>query len=76
MVVFGPWWNYAFQRLLEVCLSNCSAESFGEFTAVKVIRSLFHFITDDLKDIVKPGSLTKAKAQFGLDWLHNIATAR
>lgn len=76
MVVFGPWWNYAFQRLLEVCSSNCSAESLGDYTAVKIIRSLFHFITDDLKEIVKPGSLNKAKANFGLDWLHNIATAR
>ena len=76
MVVFGPWWNYAFQRLLEPSLSNISVESLGEYTVVKIIRSLFHFITDDLKDIVKPGKLTAMKDAFGVDWSGNITTAR
>ena len=77
MVVFGPWWNYAFRRLLELSLSNnISVESLSDYTAVKIIRSLFHFITDDLKDVVKPGKLTAMKDAFGVDWLGNITTAR
>ncbi len=77
MVVFGPWWNYAFRRLLELPLSNnISAESLGNYTAVKIIQSLFHFITHDLNDIVKSGKLSAMKNAFGVDWLGNITTAR
>jgi hypothetical protein len=81
MVVFGPWFNYAFQRLLQLTSTNNSdsatmASLMGEYTAVKIIRSLFSFITDDLKDIVKYGRLNDLKTKMGVDWLKNVGTAR
>jgi hypothetical protein len=81
MVVFGPWFNYAFQRLLLLASTNNSDSatasfSMGEYTAVKIIRSLFSFITDDLKDIVKYGRLNDLKTKMGVDWLKNVGTAR
>ena len=82
MVVFGPWFNYAFQRLLQLTSSNNGSSSattssiMGEYTVVKIIRSLFSFITDDLKDIVKYGRLNDLKTKMGVDWLNNVSTAR
>jgi hypothetical protein len=81
-VVFGPWFNYAFQRLLQLTSSNNGSSSanmaslLGEYTAVKIIRSLFSFITYDLKDIVKYGRLNDLKTKMGVDWLKNVSTAR
>lgn len=81
MVVFGPWFNYAFQRLLQLTSTNSSdsatmASGMGGYTVVKIIRSLFSFITDDLKDIVKYGRLNDLKTKMGVDWLRNVSTAR
>jgi len=82
MVVFGPWFNYAFQRLLQLASSNNGSSSattsisMGGYTVVKIIRSLFSFITDDLKDIVKYGKLNDLKTKRGVDWLRNVGTAR
>lgn len=81
MVVFGPWFNYAFQRLLQLTSTNSSdlatmALGMGGYTVVKIIRSLFSFITDDLKDIVKYGRLNDLKTKMGVDWLRNVSTAR
>ena len=82
MVVFGPWFNYAFQRLLQLASSDNGSSSttmsisMGGYTAVKIIRSLFSFITDDLKDIVKYGRLNDLKTKMGVDWLRNVGTAR
>ena len=55
MVVFGPWYNYAFQRLLQLSSSVNNPTSLGEYTAIKIIKSLFSFITNNLKEVVKPG---------------------
>ena len=48
----------------------------GGYTAVKIIRSLFSFITDYLNGIVKYGRLNDLKDKMGVDWLRNIGTAR
>lgn len=76
MVVFGPWFNYALQRLLQLSSSDIGPASLGEYTAIKIIRSLFSFIADDLKDVVKPGKLQALKTAMGVDWAKNVDTAR
>ena len=77
MVVFGPWYNYAFQRLLQLSSSvgDDNPVSPWEYTAVKIIRSLFSFITDNLKEVVLPGQLEALKTDFGVDWKRNVNTA-
>jgi len=80
MVIFGPWFNYALQRLLRLSSSDvgrtATAASLGEYTAVKIIRSLFSFITEDLKEVIKPGQLHRLKSTMGVDWEKNLNTAR
>ncbi|KAL3762651.1 hypothetical protein ACHAW5_007222 [Stephanodiscus triporus] len=76
MVVFGPWFNYALQRLLQLSSSDIGPASLGEYTAIKIVRSLFSFITDNLKDVVKPGKLQALKTAMGVDWAKNVDTAR
>ncbi|KAL3817644.1 hypothetical protein ACHAXA_011732 [Cyclostephanos tholiformis] len=80
MVVFGPWFNYALQRLLRLSSidtgETATSASLGEYTAVKIIRSLFSFITEDLKDVVKPGRLQDLKNMMGVDWEGNVNAAR
>ena len=78
-VVFGPWFNYAFQRLLQLPLHDIDqtkVASVGEYTAIKIIRSLFCFLTKDLNEVVKPGSLEELKTNFGVDWVGNVNIAR
>lgn len=76
-VVFGPWWNYSLRRVLELSSDDTlTAESFGDYTAVKILRSLFEFITNDLGDIVKRGHLALLKDRFSVDWQANARTAR
>ena len=74
MVIFGPWWNYALQRIMELH-AVVDPASLGEYTSVKIMRSLFEFITEDLL-IVKPGNLPKMKSSFGIDWTENVKIAR
>jgi hypothetical protein len=81
MVVFGPWFNYALQRLLQLSSKetgrSATAESSSEdYTAVKIIRSLFTFITEDLKEVIKPGKLLELKTKMGVDWDGNMKAAR
>mmetsp|Transcript_19173 Transcript_19173/g.41519 ORF Transcript_19173/g.41519 Transcript_19173/m.41519 type:complete len:750 (+) Transcript_19173:613-2862(+) len=77
MIIFGPWWNYPVQRLLELSTDkNFTAKNFGQYTAVKIIRSLFSFITKDLKECVKPGNLQALSSKMGVDWAENTKTAR
>eukprot|EP00571_Detonula_confervacea_P010405 CAMPEP_0172302884 /NCGR_PEP_ID=MMETSP1058-20130122/4525_1 /TAXON_ID=83371 /ORGANISM="Detonula confervacea, Strain CCMP 353" /LENGTH=806 /DNA_ID=CAMNT_0013013537 /DNA_START=222 /DNA_END=2642 /DNA_ORIENTATION=+ len=77
MVIFGPWWNYAVGRLLELSSDkSLTAQTFGQYTAVKIIRSLFSFITKDLKECVKPGNLQALSSKMGVDWAENTKTAR
>lgn len=78
MVIFGPWWNYALMRLLELSSNkNASKESLGNYTAIKIIRSLFAMVKDDLNDIVKrPGDLDKLNSRFNVDWVKKIEDAR
>lgn len=77
MVVFGPWWNYSMQRVLDLSSDKTlTAESFGQYTAVKIIRSLFSLIAIGLKDIVKAGHLTPMIKKMGVDWKRNTETAR
>ena len=79
MVVFGPWFNYALQRLLRLSsdvVRIATVASLEEYTAVKIIRSLFSFITEDLKEVIKPGQLHRLKTTMGVDWEKNLNTAR
>ena len=76
MTVFGPWYNYALQCLLQLSSSVNDPASLGEYTAIKIIRSLFSFITVNLKEGVKPGKLEALRTDFGVDWMRNVDTAR
>ena len=76
MVVFGPWYKYALQHLLQLASSVNDPTSLGEYTAIKIIRSLFSFITDNLKEVVKPGKLEALRTDFGVDWMRNVDTTR
>jgi hypothetical protein len=78
-VVFGPWFNYAFHRLLQLPsrdIDRTGVASLGEYTAIKIIRSLFCFITKDLNEVVKPGILEELKTSYGVDWVRNVDIAR
>lgn len=79
-VVFGPWFNYALQRLLELSSSHTSGTAMatppGEYTAVKIIGSLFSFIANDLNEVIKCGQLEKLKTIMGVDLVGNVNTAR
>jgi len=78
MVVFGPWWNYALQRILQLSSDESIKDgSLEDYTAVKIIRSLFAFIKDDLKEMIKDSkALRKLNSDFGIDWVENLKTAR
>jgi len=77
MIIFGPWWNYPVQRLLELSTDkNFTAKNFGQYTAVKIMRSLFSFITNDLNDVVETGCLQALSSNSGVDWMKNIKTVR
>lgn len=77
MIVFGPWWNYALKRVLQLSSDeDIDNDSLGDFTAVKIIRSLFSMIKDDLSEVVKPGKLEQLNSMFGVDWVKNIEIAR
>ena len=75
-MVFGPRYNYALQRLLQLSSSVKDPTSLWEYTAIKIIRSLFSFITVNLKEVVKPGKLEALRTDFGVDWMRNVDTAR
>ena len=77
-VIFGPWWNYSLQRLLDLSNENKKErESFEDYTAILIMKSLFSFITEDL-EIVKPGAktLSRLKDSFGIDWEKGVDTAQ
>jgi hypothetical protein len=76
MAVFGPWYNSALQCLLQLSSSVNDPASLREYTAIKIIRSLFSFITVNLKEVVKPGKLEALRTDFGVDWMRNVDTAR
>jgi len=76
VVVFGPWYNYALQRLLKLSSSVNNPASLGEYTAIKIIRSLFSFITVNLKEVVKPGKLEALRTDFGVGRMRNVDTVR
>ena len=77
-VIFGPWWNYSLQRLLDLSADkNQTPETLGQYTAIIILRSMFCFITQDLA-IVKPATSTlpKLTSQFGIDWPKATQIAR
>ena len=77
-VIFGPWWNYSLQRLLDLSAENKKErESLEDYTAILIMKSLFSFITEDL-EIVKPGAktLSRLKDSFGIDWEKGIDIAQ
>jgi len=75
-VIFGPWWNYSLQRLLDLSAEN-KGESLEHYTAILIMKSLFSFITEDL-EIVKPGvkTLSRLKDSFGIDWEKGVETTQ
>ena len=77
-VIFGPWWNYSLQRLLDLSAENKKErESLEDYTAILIMKSIFSFITEDL-EIVKPGAktLSRLKDSFGIDWEKGVNTAQ
>lgn len=58
MVVFGPWWNYSLKRTLELSEDESVDNSkLGEYTAVMIMKSLFALVKDDLKEVLKSGTM-------------------
>jgi len=76
-VIFGPWWNYSLQRLLDLSNEKKERESLEDYTAILIMKSLFSFITEDL-EIVKPGAktLSRLKDSFGIDWEKGVETTQ
>lgn len=77
MVVFGPWWNYALKRLLDLSSDpEIDEQSLGDYTAVKITKALFLLVAQDLNDVMKVGKLKQLNTAFGVDLLKNISYAR
>ena len=77
-VVFGAWWNYSLQRVLQLSSDESAKdESLGMYTAVMILRSLFAFIKVDLKAAISDKvRLKKLNTKFGIDWVANLKRAR
>jgi len=75
-VMFGPWWNYALQRIVQISSDNTGDDlDWESYTVVRILLSLFAFVTES-NDVVKKGKLADLKSAFGVDWDNNIKTAR
>lgn len=77
-VMFGPWWNYALQRIVQLSSDNNTGEDaldWESYTACRILLSLFAFVTEST-DVVKKGKLADLKSAFGVDWDNNVKTAR
>ena len=74
--MFGPWWNYALQRIVQISSDNTGDDlDWESYTVVRILLSLFAFVTES-NDVVKKGKLADLKSAFGVDWDNNIKTAR
>ncbi len=76
-VMFGPWWNYALQRIVQISSDNSTGDDLDweSYTAGRILLSLFAFVTEST-DVVKKGKLADLKSAFGVDWDNNVKTAR
>jgi len=75
-VMFGPWWNYALQRIVQISSDNTGDDlDWESYTAGRILLSLFAFVTES-NDVVKKGKLADLKSAFGVDWDNNVKTAR
>lgn len=72
-VMFGPWWNYALQRIVQIS-SDGDDLDWESYTAGRILLSLFAFVTES-NDVVKKGKLADLNSTFGVDWDNNIRTA-
>ena len=71
-VVFGQWFNYALYRLLQLSHEQIPVESMNDITAIKMLKSLFTFIKDNLKGLKRE----KLRDQFGVSLVDSIKLAR
>jgi len=76
-VMFGPWWNYALQRIVQISSDKNTGDALDweKYTACRILLSLFAFVTEST-DVVKKGKLADLKSTFGVDWDNNVKTAR
>lgn len=76
-VMFGPWWNYTLQRIVQISSNNTTEDAMDweSYTAGRILLSLFAFVTEST-DVVKKGKLADLKSAFGVDWDNNVKTAR
>ncbi|KAK1736751.1 hypothetical protein QTG54_012773 [Skeletonema marinoi] len=78
-VMFGPWWNYALQRIVHISSDNNTNNNndldWESYTSGRILLSLFAFVTEST-DVVKKGKLADLKSAFGVDWDNNVKTAR
>ena len=75
-VIFGPWWNHALQRIVQISSDNSGgALDWERYTAGRILLSLLAFVTEST-DVVKKGKLADLKSTFGVDWGNNVKTAR
>lgn len=71
-VVFGQWFNYALYRLLQLSHEQIPVGSMNDITAIKMLKSLFTFIKDNLKGLKRE----KLRDQFGVSLVDSIKLAR
>ena len=71
-LVFGQWFNYALYRLLQLTGENTPVGSMNDVTAIKMLKSLFTFIKDNLKGLKRE----KLRDQFGVSLVDSIKLAR
>jgi len=75
-LMFGPWFNYALQRIVLISSDNAGDDlEWESYTAGLILLSLLAFVTES-NDVVKKGKLADLKSTFGVDWDSNVRTAR
>lgn len=76
-VMFGPWWNYALQRIVQISSDNTDGDELDweSYTAGRILLSLFAFVTES-NDVVRKGKLADLNSTFGVDWDNNVRTAQ
>jgi len=91
-IVFGPWWNYALERVATLSTApgahgangsaNDASSTSGEtdpnkqFTAILLLRALFQFLRLGLAQVVREGKLPSLKKSFGVDWIECVSRAK
>ncbi|KAL7462725.1 hypothetical protein ACHAXS_003102 [Conticribra weissflogii] len=91
-IVFGPWWNYALERVATLSIASRVSGDSGsashddstsgktgpnkKYTAILLLRALFRFLRLGLAQVVRQGKLPSLKKSFGVDWIECVSRAK